>query len=74
MTFSQQLKTLRTLRGLTQEELAAKTGIPNTMLSQMETGKVVPAGEWETKIKTALDWPTDANAFAALMPQTEATS
>jgi transcriptional regulator with XRE-family HTH domain len=30
MTIAQRLKTLRTMRNLTQEELAALSGIPNT--------------------------------------------
>lgn len=72
MAFAQQLRTLRGLRGLTQDELATKTGIHGAYLSIMETGKVIPIGDWETKIKQALDWPDDS-VFAALMPQ-EATS
>lgn len=62
MTLSQRLKTLRTMRGLTQEELAKMTGIPNTYLSLMETGKVVPAGEWDAAIRRALDWTPEVDA------------
>ncbi len=67
MTFTLQLKTIRTLRGLTQEQLAEKTGVPNTYISMMETGKIIPVGDWEARIKAALDWPDEA-VFAALLP------
>jgi len=56
---------LRQARGLTQEQLAEKTGIPNTYLSLMETGKVVPAGEWDIRIREALGWTPIADASLA---------
>ncbi|MCU0503169.1 MAG: helix-turn-helix transcriptional regulator [Anaerolineae bacterium] len=63
MTYAAQLKTMRQARGLTQEELAAKTGIPNTYLSMMETGRIIPAGEWEAKLREALEWTPDTDAL-----------
>lgn len=63
MTYAAQLKTMRQARGLTQEELAAKTGIPNTYISVMETGKIIPAGEWEAKLREALQWTPDTDAL-----------
>lgn len=62
MTLSQRMRAIRLLRNLTQEELAKQTGIPNTYISLMESGKVIPTGDWETRIKTALEWTPDVDA------------
>ncbi len=62
MTLSQRLKTLRTMRGLTQEDLASKTCIPNNYISLMESGKVTPAGEWDERIRAALNWTPEVDA------------
>jgi transcriptional regulator with XRE-family HTH domain len=61
MTFARQMKALRLLRGVTQQELAAATGIPANYLSVIETGRVIPApgGAWDRAIRGALDWPLD---------------
>ena len=61
MTYASQLRMMRQARGLTQEQLAEKTGIPNTYLSLMETGKIIPAGEWDTRLREALDWTPDTD-------------
>lgn len=68
MPFSVQMRTLRMLRGLSQSELEALTGVPASIISHMETGKVqpVPGSEWESQIKDALGWPADDSAFAML--------
>lgn len=66
MNFATQLRTLRMLRGLSQVDLEKLTGIPNNVISHMETGKVVPVGDWEAKIKLAVGWPEDEAAFAFL--------
>lgn len=65
MTFGATLKLLRQARGLTQEQLAEKCGIPNPYLSLMETGKIVPAGDWDTKLKEALGWTPAAEGLLA---------
>lgn len=62
MTLAQRMRQIRQLRNLTQEQLAEKTGIPNTYLSLMESGKVTPAGDWETRIREALNWTPDVDA------------
>lgn len=62
MTIAQRLKTLRTMRNLTQEELAAKSGIPNTYISLIETGKVIPAGDWDSRLRAALNWTPEIDA------------
>ena len=65
MTYASQLRMMRQARGLTQEQLAEKTGIPNTYLSLMETGKVIPAGEWDTRLRDALGWTPETDASLA---------
>jgi predicted transcriptional regulator len=65
MTYASQLRMIRQARGLTQEQLAEKTGIPNTYLSLMETGKVIPAGEWDTRLREALGWTPETDASLA---------
>ena len=65
MTYASQLRMMRQARGLTQEQLAEKSGIPNTYLSLMETGKVIPAGEWDTRLREALGWTLETDASLA---------
>lgn len=62
MTLSKRLRTVRQMRGLSQEDLAKLTGIPNTYISLMETGKVIPAGEWNNTIRAALNWTPEIDA------------
>ncbi len=45
MTFSESLKKLRTQRGLTQDELADKTGMAKSSISMYETGSRKPSFE-----------------------------
>jgi transcriptional regulator with XRE-family HTH domain len=66
MDFNTKLRLLRTARGMTQKDLAEKTGIPDTYISNMETGKLVPAGSWMDAIKNALDWPGNDDVFTLL--------
>lgn len=61
MSYGSQLRTMRQLRGLTQEQLATMAGIPNTYLSLMETGKVIPGNEWDIRLRAALDWTPDTD-------------
>lgn len=49
------LRTLRLQRGLTIRELAARAGIANGLLSQIERGASSPSLRTITKLKTALD-------------------
>lgn len=67
MNFGARLRTMRAARGLSQKDLAKLTDIPNTYLSDMETGKTLPNPDWERRLRKALDWPEDAEvAFAIL--------
>ena len=66
MTFAHQLRILRIVRGMTQQQLAEIADIPTGMLSYIETGKILPTSDWENRIKTALDWPEDT-VFVSLL-------
>jgi len=65
--FGQQMKTIRAFRGLSQLELSTLVNIPNTYISDIERGKVLPTPEWEGRIRAALDWPADADAAFAIL-------
>lgn len=67
MNFGTQLRAMRAIRNLSQVALADLTGIPNTYISDMEMGKVMPNPQWEADLRAALDWPEAADeAFAIL--------
>jgi transcriptional regulator with XRE-family HTH domain len=67
LDFATKLRTMRQIRNMSQVELAELSGVPNSRISDMESHKVVPVGEWETRLKAALNWPTDESAFEALL-------
>lgn len=56
MEWSTKQQVMRALRGLAQKELAGIVDIPNTYLSDFETGKSYPNPDWESRIKEALGW------------------
>jgi transcriptional regulator with XRE-family HTH domain len=65
--FGTQLRVIRALRGITQRQLASVTRIPNSYLSEIESGHLVPGPDWQERIMTALAWPADADtAFEIL--------
>ncbi len=66
MDFATKLRLMRIARGWTQQELGDRCGIPNNLISQMETGKLIPAGDWEISIKGTLGWPLDEGIFTVL--------
>lgn len=51
----EQLKTMRIMRKMKGIELARISGIPSSMISQIENGKVNPTEETIEKLATALD-------------------
>lgn len=57
MQFGDQLRVMRAVREMNQAELAEKSGIPNTYISLMESGRMLPSAEWEQTLRTALRWP-----------------
>ena len=66
MDFAKKLKLLRAAQGLTQQELAERTGIPQVSISHFETGKVIPTGDWLVAIQRELHWPPDDVIFDQL--------
>ena len=71
MDFADKLRPIRHARGLRQIELAERCGnnISNRDISLMETGKIIPVGEWEARIKAALNWPENDDVFVLLAAQ-----
>lgn len=65
MEYGKQLRIMRIVRGMSQVEVEDATGIPNTRLSLLETGKSLPNVEWAAAIKAALGWPDDELAEIA---------
>ena len=53
------IKEIRWEQRLTQEELAAKTGISRSSLSQIENEKVVPDGDTIVRLVSALNIPAN---------------
>lgn len=67
MTFAIQMRALRILREMSQQELATRSGIPINYLSMIETAKLMPGADYEARIRAALAWPTNADeAFRIL--------
>ena len=74
MDFGKQVRTLRTVRGLSQEELAKLVGISRVYITGIENGTMTPNESIADRIRTALDWPANTDeAFAILAGKTEAS-
>ena len=56
MDFAQNLRTMRTIRKLTQEQLADKAMTSQAFISHLETGKMLPTPDLEARLRKALDW------------------
>ena len=54
MNIGDSIRTLRKAAGLTQEELAEKVGVSRPAITQIERGKVYPAGKTQDAICAAL--------------------
>lgn len=54
MNTGKKIKLIRTMRGLTQKELAEKVGTHEVMIRKYEIGKAIPKDEQLQKIATAL--------------------
>jgi len=57
--FQQRLKSARTLRGITQAELAVKAGLPAASVSHFESGPRKPSFDNLKALASALDVTTD---------------
>lgn len=67
MDFAAQLRLMRAVRGMSQKELGEHAGIPSYTIPWIETGRLVPTKEYETRIREALHWPDNADqAFSIL--------
>jgi len=67
MDFAHNLKTMRTIRKLTQAELAEAAMTAQAFISHMETGKMLPSPDLEARLRKALDWgDLEDEAFAIL--------
>ncbi len=60
--FSRNLKTLRVMRGLDQQELAEKIGRTRSTVSLLETGKQKPHRSTVKRLAEALDVPENVLA------------
>ena len=74
MNFGKQMRTLRTVRDMSQQNLADRINLSRTYVAAIEAGTLRPSTEIEVLIRKALDWPEDAEAaFAILSPISEAS-
>jgi transcriptional regulator with XRE-family HTH domain len=72
MDFATKMRAMRAMRDLSQRELAALTGIPNTYLSDLESGKTLPNPDWERRIRQALGWTPQADTAFTLLAEAQA--
>jgi len=66
-TFGQQVRTIRTLRQMTQGELAAVAGLSRQAVNMIETGASNPQPTTVEALKRALNWSPDADSLFAQM-------
>jgi len=67
MSFGEDLKTMRTIRKLTQEQLADKAMTSQAFISHIESGKLLPSPDLEKRLRKALQWgEMEDEAFAIL--------
>ena len=62
MDYSAKVRVLRALRGVSQLDLAIITDIPNTYISNIETGKMLPSESWDRAIRLGLGWTPAVDA------------
>lgn len=67
MSFGENIRKIRKLRGLAQKELAAKSGVASTIISRIESGKQKSTLDNLRKLADALyvstDWLLDRDDF-----------
>ena len=71
MDFGTKVRVMRVVRNMTQRDLAQVSGVENTDLSRVETGKMLPSPEMERRIRLALRWPMDAEKAFLLLEEGE---
>jgi len=65
LALGKKIKIMRTVRGLSQGELAKKIGKAQVTLSYIENDHVAPTPETMQTIKAILSWPPDDQAEIA---------
>ena len=72
MQFGQLVRTMRTARGMSQQDLAQVVRVDNSILSRIETGLVIPTEPLAAAIRAALAWgPAEDQALAILAGESE---
>jgi transcriptional regulator with XRE-family HTH domain len=74
ITFAATLKLLRTLRRMSQIELARAAGVAPTCISYLETGKVLPSPDWERRLLDALGYQPEMEPMLAALASLKASA
>ena len=67
MDFATMLRLLRTLRHMSQLELAKAAGVAPTCMSYFEAGKILPGPEWEKQLLDALGYQPEMEPMLAAL-------
>jgi|APIni6443716594_1056825.scaffolds.fasta_scaffold2769152_1 DNA-binding XRE family transcriptional regulator len=73
MDFATTLKLLRTLRHLSQVELAKAAGVAPTCMSYLEAGKILPGPEWERRLLDALGYQPELEPMLVALANLKAS-
>lgn len=72
MDFGRNLKTMRTIRNLTQAELAELAFTSRPLISLIETGEILPSPDLKARLRKVLDWTErEDEALNLLKPEQE---
>jgi transcriptional regulator with XRE-family HTH domain len=73
MDFATTLKLLRTLRRMSQIDLAKAAGVAPTCMSYLETGKVLPGPDWQRRLLDALGYQPEMEPMLVALANLKAT-
>jgi len=65
------MKILRVREGMTQSDLAIRTGISYSYISALENNQVIPSDDWLQKIKETLNWDAETDRALAMLGRKE---
>lgn len=68
-TIHNMVRIVRVSQGMTQTELAKRTGLSQWLISEIERGRVNPSDEELNKIKTALNWTPELDIHLEALTQ-----
>jgi len=71
MDFGTQLRVMRAVRHMKQNDLAKAAGVPTAYISYLESGRMIPTPEQARSLKRALGWPSNAEVAFAILEQEE---